>query len=265
VAGSIEYPPGTPSWADLASPDVEASARFYGELLGWEAREMGSVEETGGYRNFYLGDDAVAGVTPLQEGTGPPHWNTYITVADVEETIGKVENAGGQSVMGPLDVLDVGRMAIFADAAGGGFFCIWQPGTHRGAQAVNRVGAMAWNELDTRDMAAAERFYGQVFGWESEPIESDGEVVYATWKLGGRTIGGLLPMGDRFPPEVPANWVVYFGLEDLDAAAGTIERLGGRVLVAGQQMPQGRFAVYADPHGAVFAGWEGTYDPPPGG
>ena len=47
-----EYPPGTPSWVDLGSPDVDASARFYGELFGWQAAEAGPPEETGGYRMF---------------------------------------------------------------------------------------------------------------------------------------------------------------------------------------------------------------------
>ena len=263
MSGAIEYPPGTPSWADLASPDPDASAAFYTELFGWEASEPGG-EETGGYRNFMLDGSAVAGLGPLQEGAGPPHWNTYVTVADAEETVRKVEAAGGQTLMGVLDVLEFGRMAIFADGAGGAVFSIWQPGTHPGAAIVNGVGAMSWNELDTRDAAGAGRFYGEVFGWTSEPIEQDGNVVYSTWKLGGRTIGGMLPMGPSFPAEIPANWVVYFGLDDLDAAGATIQRLGGQVMMPAQQMPNGRFAVFADPHHAVFAGWEGSYDPPPG-
>ena len=175
-----------------------------------------------------------------------------------------MEAAGGQTLMGVLDVLEFGRMAIFADGAGGAVFSIWQPGTHPGAEVVNRVGAMSWNELDTRDAEGAGRFYGEVFGWTSEPIEQDGDVVYSTWKLGGRTIGGMLPMGAGFPAEIPANWVVYFGLDDLDGAGAMIQRLGGQVMMPAQQMPNGRFAVFADPHRAVFAGWEGSYDPPPG-
>src|SRR3954447_8446803 len=46
-----EYAPGTPSWVDLASPDPDASARFYGGLFGWDAPEGGPVEGTGGFRS----------------------------------------------------------------------------------------------------------------------------------------------------------------------------------------------------------------------
>ena len=62
-----EYPPGTPSWVDLGSPDVDASARFYGGLFGWEAAEAGPPEETGGYRMFTLRGKQVAGLGPLQQ------------------------------------------------------------------------------------------------------------------------------------------------------------------------------------------------------
>ena len=47
-----DYPPGTPSWVELSSPDVAASAAFYGELMGWSAIAPGPDEETGGYRIF---------------------------------------------------------------------------------------------------------------------------------------------------------------------------------------------------------------------
>jgi len=265
MANLIEYPPGTPSWVDLGSPDLDASAAFYGALLGWEATEAGDPEETGGYRMFLVGDDTVAGLGPLQPNTGPPRWNTYITVADADEAASTVESAGGTVLSAPFDVLDAGRMAVFTDGADGAAFAVWQPGTTRGATRVNGVGAMSWNELDTRDPAGAQRFYGEVFGWEAEPFEQDGKPFYWTWKLGGRTVGGMLPMSEAFPPEVPANWVAYFGFEDLDAAGKQVEQLGGQVVMPPQPVPSGRFGVFRDPAGAVFAGVEGSYDPPPGG
>src|SRR5919112_369488 len=112
----MEYPPGTPSWADLSSLDVDASAGFYGELFGWEARDAGA-----GYRIFTLAGDDVAGLGPAQEGQ-PPHWTTYVTVTDADETRAKVEEAGGQTVVEPIDVMTAGRMALFADGADGALF-----------------------------------------------------------------------------------------------------------------------------------------------
>jgi uncharacterized protein len=265
MANAIEYPPGTPSFVDLSSPDPDSSAAFYGALFGWQAAEVGDPEETGGYQMLLAGDDVVGGLGPLQPNTGPPRWTTYITVSDADEAARKIEGAGGNVLAPPFDVFDAGRMAVVTDGADGAAFAVWQPGTSRGATRVNGVGAMSWNELDTRDPEGAQRFYGEVFGWEADPIEQDGKPVYWTWKLEGRTIGGMLPMGETFPPEVPANWVAYFGFEDLDAAGKQVEQLGGQVMMPPQEVPSGRFGVFRDPQGAVFAGVEGSYDPPPGG
>jgi predicted enzyme related to lactoylglutathione lyase len=261
----IEYPPGTPSWVDLGSPDLEASAEFYGELFGWQcAAGEGPPEETGGYRMFTLDGAAVAGLGPAPPGQ-PPAWSTYIAVDDVAAVKEKVEAAGGSTVMDALQVMDAGTMAVFTDAAGGAYFCVWQPGRHRGAQRVNAVGALTMNELDTRDLDGAARFYGSVFGWVVEPIEVDGQVVYGSFKLDGRLVAGLLPMGDAFPPEVPPNWVPYFGVADLEASGSRVDELGGQVLMGPEAVPEGRFMALRDPHGAVFCIWQGSYDPPPGG
>ena len=264
VSASIDYPPGTPSWVDLTTSDVDAAAAFYGALFGWETVEAGPVEETGGYQMFTLDGALVAGLGPIVAVGQSPTWTTYVSSADVDATAAAVRDAGGSVVVPPLDVMSAGRMGAFADAAGGAVFGVWQPREHRGAQVVNRDGALAWNELDTHDPDAARSIYGAAFGWTAEPIEFEGQVVYHSWKLDGRTIGGMLPMGEGFPAEIPANWVTYFGMEDLGEAGTAIERLGGRVMVPAQQMPNGSFAVFADPQGAVFAGWQGTYDPPPG-
>jgi uncharacterized protein len=90
-----EFQPGLPSWADLSSPDLDESASFYGELLGWEAREPG--EEYGGYRTFASGDKVVAGLAPTQSEDQPPSWNVYIAAADADETAEKVRRRAARS------------------------------------------------------------------------------------------------------------------------------------------------------------------------
>ena len=260
----IDYPQGTPSWVDLGSPDPDASARFYGELLGWEAAASeGPVEETGGYRMFRLNGVDMDGLGPTQEGQ-PPAWTTYVAVDDAEASKARIEAAGGSTVLAPLTVMDAGTMAIFTDPAGGAFFAVWQPGRHRGAQIVNAVGAMTMNEVDTRDFEGAARFYGDVFGWEVERIEQDGALLYGSFRLDGRLVAGILPMGENFPPQVPPHWRPYFGVGDLEAAAQKVAELGGQVVAGPIAVPEGRFISALDPHGAAFSLWQGSYDPPPG-
>jgi uncharacterized protein len=260
----IEYREGTPSWVDLSSPDLDASARFYGELLGWEATPSeGPVEETGGYRMFTRDGTEVAGLGPAQPGH-PPAWTTYVAVDDIAAVQARIEKAGGTTLMEPLTVMDAGTMAIFGDAAGGAVFAVWQADRHRGAQLVNAPGALTMNELNTRDFGGAGRFYGEVFGWDAEPLEVDGTLQYGFFRLEGRTVAGILPMGEQFAAEVPAHWVPYFGIEDLDGGTAKAKQLGGQVLMEPSAVPQGRFAALKDPQGAVFCLWEGSYDPAPG-
>ena len=137
------YEPGVPSWIDLGSPDPQGAADFYGALFGWDAPE--GPPETGGYRVAMVGDRAVAGIGQAQN-PGPPVWATYIAVESADATAEKVTAAGGQVILPPMDVLDVGRMAVFTDSVGA-FFSVWQAGTHPGAQLVNEPGTWSWSEL----------------------------------------------------------------------------------------------------------------------
>jgi hypothetical protein len=246
-----EYAPGTPSWVDLASPDPEASARFYGGLFGWTATDPGPVEETGGYRMLQRDGRNVAGLGATQSGDQPAMWTTYVSTDDAESVAAKVREAGGQVMMEPFDVLGSGRMAVFVDPAGA-FISVWQPLTHHGADVANEPGSLCWNELATRDIEQAKAFYRAAFGWEGD-TNAYGDTSYTEWKLGGRTVGGMIAMNDEWPAEVPAHWMVYFAVEDVDAATGRVEELGGKVAVAPNDTPAGRFAVVNDPHGAVFS------------
>src|SRR6478672_1191756 len=96
-----EYAPGTPSWVELSSPDPEASAAFYREVMGWGTTEPGPVDETGGYRMFQQGEKNVGGLMGHMQDGQPTAWSTYITVADADETAAKVKEAGGQVVVEP--------------------------------------------------------------------------------------------------------------------------------------------------------------------
>ena len=242
--GAPTYEPGVPMWVDLGSPDVEASRRFYGQLFGWQAQDLGP--EAGGYTMFLLDGKQAAAVGPLMSPQQPPAWSTYVSTSDATATARKVEQAGGKVVMEPFDVMDQGRMGVFTDP-GGAYFSVWQPGQHRGAEVVNVPNSFSWNELATRDIDGAKRFYAAVFGWGAE---THGD--YTEWKLNGRSIGGAMPMGDRYPPNVPPHWLVYFTVEDADASAAKAQELGGRVLVPPMDIEPGRFAVVADPQGAAF-------------
>jgi predicted enzyme related to lactoylglutathione lyase len=242
------YEPGTPSWVDLASPDLPGSVAFYRALFGWDAIDQG--EEAGHYHMFELNGVPVAGAGPIMMEGQPPAWTTYVSVSDADEAIDKVKKAGGMVFVEPMDVLDVGRMAVFADPTGAAA-AIWQPRSHPGAGLVNEPGALVWNELNTRDVAAAKAFYADVFGWGADTNQM-GPMEYTEWKLGDHTLGGMMDMPEGVPAEVPAHWLAYFGIADCDATVAQATGLGATLLAGPMDIPAGRFAVMADPAGAAF-------------
>ena len=196
-----EYEPGTPSWADLASPDPDASRNFYGALFGWTA-EQSTEPEAHGYTVFMRGDAAAAGLGPVF-GDIPPHWNTYVTVADVDEAVVAAATAGGQVMLEPMDVFDAGRMAIIADP-GGAALSLWEPRNHIGAGVTMEPSAICWHELNTRTPDAAKAFYGTLFGWDARQVGGPG-FDYTELLLGETGVAGLIAWTRTGPPRCPTT------------------------------------------------------------
>lgn len=247
-----EYAPGTPSWVDLGTTDPAAAQSFYGPLFGWEFEEQ---HEDGGQVVYWLaklGGRTAAGLMeqpPGQRDMGiPPTWNSFVSVADADATVAMVEGAGGAVFMPPMDVMDVGRMAVFADPTGA-VIGAWQPKTHIGAEAVNEPGALTWNELLTPDVDQAAAFYHKVFGWKAR-TQQMGPMTYTEMLLGDQSIAGAMP-----PPMegIPPMWSVYFAVADCDATVADAKSRGASVMSEPADIPPGRFAVIADPQGAVFS------------
>ena len=262
------YIPGVPCWIDTNRSEPEAAVAFYRGVFGWQVEDVMPPGAPGHYFTARLGGRDVAAVGSAPEGAPPePAWNTYVWVEDADETAKLVAEAGGSVVMEPADVGDAGRMAVFADPDGA-HFSVWQARRHRGATAVNEHGAVNFNELHARDLDAADRFYGAVFGWERIGV-GDGFAwalpAYGEF-LERRTPGmtkSMQEMGapDRFWEVVAsvgpvtdgtAHWSVTFGAADADALAARAVELGGRVVSPPADALWVRMAVLADPDGVEF-------------
>lgn len=109
-------------------------------------------------------------------------------------------------------------------------------------------GEVCWLEVTTPDAATAKAFYGKLFGWAEVPGDVGMPYHFLRTATGGKPFGGILPRADG-----PPAWLVYFAVADLAAAVRLVGELGGAVHVPGVDLPMGRFAVVADPAGAVFA------------
>jgi predicted enzyme related to lactoylglutathione lyase len=160
--------------------------------------------------------------------------------------------------MPPFDVMEAGRMALAIDPTGA-VFALWEPRDHIGAAIVNEPGTLTWNELATKDVGAAKRFYGELLGWTYDEIDMDGAGVYTTIKNGDRSNGGIRAQGPE-EERVRPHWLPYFGVVSCDESAAQAQKVGGTVLLPTVRVPAGGFAVVADPQGAVFAIFEGEFD-----
>lgn len=267
------YIPGVPCWVDTAHPDPEAATAFYGGLFGWTFEDVMPADAPVRYFIARLPGGQVGAIGGRMPGAPeqPPAWNTYVWVDDADATVAKARAAGGAVLVEPMDVGEAGRMAVFADPEGAAI-SVWQANRNRGAAVVNEPGSVNFNNLNSRDLAAAEAFYGPVFGWELLTV-GDG-AMWALPEYGDflerRTPGmrqGMADMGapPRFEevvagaltipddqPDVPAHWGVTFAVDDADAIAARARELGGSILAEPQNAPWVRFAVLADPAGASF-------------
>ena len=267
------YPEGVPCWVDTTQPDPEAAAEFYGGLFGWELEQVMPPESGAKYFMARIRGGDVAAVSSQPSGAPPQAvWNTYIAADSADDAAVRVREAGGQMLAEPFDVMDAGRMAVFADPEGA-MFAVWQARQNIGARVVNEHGALNFNGLNTRDVEGAKAFYGAVFGWSTISLGGAGEM----WTLPGygefleRDDPGLIermsgsgapegfadvvaainPIGDD-QPDAPAHWSVTFMVDDADGAAETAQRLGGTVVAPPVDAPWVRLTVLADPAGATF-------------
>lgn len=114
-------------------------------------------------------------------------------------------------------------------------------------------GSPCWFELMTSagNLGAAEAFYGDVLGWTTSDAGMDG-FTYHLASSGGDMVAGLMEP-PRGAEGMPPFWMIYFAVDDADAAVAAIEAAAGRVHRAPADIPgTGRFAVVADPQGAGF-------------
>jgi hypothetical protein len=126
-----------------------------------------------------------------------------------------------------------------------------------GTRTQHDPGTMSWVDLATTDPDDAKRFYGELFGWSFDDLDTGGGGVYTMCRLGGDSVAALAAQQqDERTQGIPPHWNNYVTVEDVDASAARAGEMGGSVLVeAFDVMTAGRMAVIADPAGAVLCLW----------
>jgi uncharacterized protein len=238
-------------WYEHLTRDVPAAISFYSEVVGWKTQPFEGRE----YVMWAGSQGPLGGVIAMgKELAGiPPHWMAHVQVADVDATVAKARRLGGNVHHGPEDIPDVGRFAVLEDPQGA-FLSIFRPGEggDMDVHDLSRDGEFCWNELTTKDGAAALEFYSGLFGWKVlEEMDMGPMGTYRVFGLGDLRLGGVASPGGQ---GVPPAWLYYVSVTDLDAAVARARKRGGKVLMGPADIPGGgRIAQLADAQGAAFA------------
>jgi hypothetical protein len=247
-------------WYELMTPDPDGAKAFYDAVVGWDIGE-GSADFNG-YRMIGRKDGGFAGgVLPLndemQQHGARPTWLGYIHVADVDQSLSKLEAAGGKALMPATDIPNVGRIAMVTDPQGNPFYIMkpippqGDPNAQSDVFSLDAEQRVGWNELMTSDPVAARQFYGQLFAWTSDdfmPMGDNGE--YRFWARQGAPFGAVCKeMGSG-----SSKWRYYFRVPSIAAAVEAVKSGGGQVSMGPHEVPGGDYIIIGnDPQGAEFA------------
>jgi len=244
----MTIPTGRFVWFEYVSKDADKAQGFFGELFGWSTKSVPMPD--GAYTMIAAPDGkTIGGYSAIPAGAPPQaSWLPYLQVASATEIASKVKALGGKVMKEPFKVGDFATMAVVIDPLGAAL-ALWQP-VKPEDPAAPAAGHFCWNELPSKDPAASVQFYAQIGGFTSSKMEMPGMGTYHVLESAGSGRAGVMqhPM-----PDAPHAWVPYVQVANTDQSADRAKKLGATLLVPPTAIPNvGRFAVLADPQGAVL-------------
>jgi hypothetical protein len=240
-------------WYDLLTPDPEAAAAFYREVVGWRSQPF--PESGVAYTMFVSGQGPMAGTTKPEQAGVRAQWVANVFVDDVDATAALAAKLGGRVLAPAADYPPVGRLAVVADPQGVPIN-LFKPSRPMELHDASQPGELTWSELMTVDHEAAFAYYSQLFGWRKlRDGDMGGYLIYGQGQAegsGGRELGGMFDQAKD--ASMPSTWIYYIQVADLEAAVGRAQSHGGKLLNGPMEVPGGaRIAQLTDPQGAVFA------------
>ncbi|RIV40546.1 VOC family protein [Micromonospora radicis] len=246
---SQRFRPGEAVWVELCTPRPEQAEDFYRVLFGWTVRTERLGTTT--YRMCSLQGRDVAGISDAAglHGGRPRGWIAYFAVEDIHRSAAQAVALGGELVTPPRYLPAAGTGAVVIDPFGAAFG-LYQGESRAGVQVLNSDGALCWNELDTGEPERSVAYYRTLFGYTIRERD-DGPTArpYTLLMLGDVPVAGVLELDNDWPNLIPAKWITYFAVADLDDALATVCALGGTPTIGPVGSPYGRLHLVKDPGG----------------
>jgi predicted enzyme related to lactoylglutathione lyase len=245
-----EHHVGKIIWADLVTPDLDASKRFYGGLFGWSFTD--AVSGSSGYAVASVDGRPVAGfllrATPAV-GRRQPTWLTFIAVADVDAARRTAVDHGARVLFEPRTYTGRGRQAVLTDPEGAAFAML-ASSSGDPPDLLAEPGEWLWSSLQVGDPARDASFYHDVFGYEVFDVPSEDGLRHVILSSDDFARASVNAFPDASPGRHP-HWLNFVRVLDAAGVASKAVALGGRVLVEPRlDRHGGNVAVIADPNGA---------------
>ena len=253
MTATLTYTLGKFVWRELFTRDKAAAKAFYGGLFGWtfEDKPMGPDWS---YTLVNAGGVQIAGIMDLADLPGggeqvPPHWASYVSVADVDAAKDRAVARGAKLLSDCMDIPGVGRFAVIQDQQGA-VLQLFRSANGDPEDRLPKDHEFCWETLSTSAPEAALPFYQDVVGWGTEPMGP--ETTLFTRKKADGSTESLASVG-RSQEGQPSFWCPFVGVASIDATLAKVPGLGGQVIFGRQPIPEvGAFAILQDPTGAML-------------
>lgn len=252
----LEYTRGHFVWHELMTNDMDAAKVFYGELFGWEFKDVSSPSDADVYRLIVKDGKQLGGMMPLanvHEASVSAHWMGYVSIANIEETAMAAKQNGGTIVMEPKDIPHVGRLSVIRDPQHAYSAAIDMSQGDPDVRSLPPVGTFCWNQLNTTDPDGAAVFYQKIYGWTQGAFSEGGGKDMFVFNAGEVPVASMLAA----PDGVPAHWLTYVVVDNLAEARVRVAVLGGTIMLEGMELPNvGTIAVAFDFEGTTIGLFE---------
>lgn len=251
----MEQPKHGVIWYELLTVHLDAALQFYRAVLGWTSADSGTPGMD--YRQLRMGDEFIGGAMEIPSDAAAhgmrPWWLPYFHVDDVKESLARIKAGGGAVHMPSMQIPGVGTLAMVSDPQGATFYVMAPIGEGESTSfRPDAPGHGGWQELHAHDRKSALKFYREQFGWQALEETNAGPMgPYQQFNAGaGKAIGGMLDDGKTPRP----YWLIYFNVDDVDAALRRVRAAGGALLMGPEAIPGGAWIAHCrDPQGAMFA------------
>lgn len=233
------YHPGSFIWFELLTEDGETARRFYSELFGWKFTESAQYRD---YSTIVHNGKKIGGILDVKGqdlSAQESRWICSISTSNVDEAAKTVTSLGGSVLYGSVDSGSRGRLAQVQDSLGADFILLRSLNGDPG-KFDSVPGNPVWVDLFTPNKSASEKFYSNLYGYDTTKPDENAE--HYVFTKNSKLRAGLTPV---LWDDLESTWLLFIAVSNLRESALRAVELGAKIVTYNETA-----AVILDPSGA---------------